>query len=258
MFIDVHAHYEDEKFDTDRDEVIAKITDAGCEAIVDCAQDYETSLRISEMTEKYPRLFGAVGIHPHEALSYNNDNINKIKDIILSNKKIVAVGETGLDYHYDFAPRDVQKENFRANIELSQEVNLPLVVHDREAHEDTLMIMNEMRVEPEKAMIHCFSGSREMAEIIAKKGWYFSVGGAVTFKNARRIIEALPVIPNELLMLETDCPYMTPEPFRGRRNDSSMIPYTAAKIAEVKGIAVEELYHITNENAKRFFGLNDL
>ncbi len=254
MFIDTHAHYDDEAFDSDRDEVILNAHISGTEFIVNNAQDYVTSLRCIELAEKFDFVYAAVGVHPHEAGKVKPAEIEKIESLA-QHDKVVAIGEAGLDYHYNFSEPCEQKEIFRANIEISKKVGKPIVVHDREAHADVLEIMNSESIAPGAAVIHCFSGSAEMAKLVASKGWYFSIGGAATFKNARKIVEALGVIPNELLMLETDCPYMTPEPFRGKRNDSSYIEYTARRIAEIKNISYEELCSITNDNARRFFGI---
>ncbi|MBE7064734.1 MAG: TatD family deoxyribonuclease [Ruminococcaceae bacterium] len=253
MFIDTHAHYDDDAFDADRDELLLKVHKNGTEAIINAAQDYKTSLVCVELAEKYPFLYATVGVHPHEAANATDEELILIEKLAAHNK-VVAIGEAGLDYHYNFSPVDDQKRIFAANIEISGRVGKPIVVHDREAHSDVLEMM-AANIQPGGAVVHCFSGSAEMAKVIASKGWYFSVGGAATFKNARRIIEALAVIPDELLMLETDCPYMTPEPFRGKRNDSSYIEYTAKRIAEIKGMTYEELCAVTNANARRFFAI---
>ena len=255
-YIDTHAHYNDEAFSEDRERVLADVRDAGCVAVVNCAEDYPSSLECVRLAEEHPFVFAAVGVHPHKALTYSPEIAEKIRELAQSCKKVVAIGEAGLDYHYDFSPRDVQKVCFAENIRLARELGKPVVVHDREAHEDTLEIMKNERIPEGGAVLHCFSGSAETAKIVAKHGWYFSIGGAVTFKNARRVIEALEVIPDDLLMLETDCPYMTPVPFRGTRNNSALIPYTAAAIAAVKGVSTEEIFALTTANAKRFFGIN--
>lgn len=254
MFIDTHAHYDDDAFDADRDELLNRVHAEGTEIIINAAQDYKTSLVCVGMAERYPFLYATVGVHPHEAAKATDEELTLIEKLALHNK-VVAIGEAGLDYHYNFSPVEDQKRIFAANIEISMRIGKPIVVHDREAHSDVLEMMTAANIQPGGAVVHCFSGSAEMAKIIASKGWYFSVGGAATFKNARKIVEALGVIPNELLMLETDCPYMTPEPFRGKRNDSSHIEYTAKRIAEIKGLSYEELCALTNENSRRFFAL---
>ena len=213
MFIDTHAHYDDDAFDIDRDELLLNVHKNGTEAIINAAQDYKTSLVCVAMAEKYPFLYATVGVHPHEAAKATDDELVLIEKLA-GHEKVVAIGEAGLDYHYNFSPVEDQKRIFAANIEISKRTGKPIVVHDREAHNDVLEMMFAADIKPGGAVVHCFSGSAEMAKIIASRGWYFSVGSAATFKNARRIIEALAVIPDEFLMLETDCPYMTPEPFR--------------------------------------------
>ncbi len=255
MFIDTHAHYDDEAFDEDRELLLESLRAKGVDLIVNAAQDVETTVRCIALAEKFDFIYATAGIHPHEANKYNEETILRI-ETLAKHPKVVAIGETGLDYHYDFSPRDVQKANFRANIRLAKKLGLPVVVHDREAHADTLEILEEEGVTPAGAVYHCFSGSAEYAKIVAKHGWYFSIGGSVTFKNASKIKEAVAVIPGELLMLETDCPYMSPVPLRGTRNNSANIMYTAKEIADIKGMEYEELCRLTNENAKRFFGLN--
>ena len=253
-FIDTHAHYNDGKFADDLDETLRNARNSGLIAAVNCAEDAETSEACIALAEKYDFIYAACGCHPHNASKVRPGDYGKIYDL-LKHPKAVAVGEAGLDYYYDFSDRDSQKACFRENVRLSKELGLPLVVHDREAHRDVLDILDEEKAPEGKVVFHCYSGSAEMAGLIAKRGWFFSVGGAVTFKNARRIIEALAVIPDELLMLETDCPYMTPEPFRGKRNDSSFIPLTAAKVASVKGVSAEVILEVTAANAARFFGI---
>lgn len=254
MFIDAHAHYEDDAFDLDRAEIFEKIQKAGCEAVIDAAQDVETSKKILALTEKYPFVYANIGVHPHCAEAFNNEDMGKIEEMAM-HPKCVAIGEIGLDYHYDFSPRDRQKEVFREHIRLARKISKPVVVHDREAHQDTLDILQEEKAGECGCLIHCYSGSREMAKIIMKRDYYVSIGGAVTFKNARNIIEALEVIPLERILLETDCPYMTPVPYRGKRNDSELIPFTANKIAEVKSVSLDSVFEITRNNTKNFFGL---
>ena len=254
MFIDTHAHYDDEQFNEDRDALLLSLPQKGVGAVINCGQDAETSARCVALAEQYDFVYATVGIHPHEAKKYCEAELEKIK-ALAANKKVVAIGETGLDYHYDFSPRDIQKENFRANIRLASELGLPVVVHDREAHQDTFDILSEEGVPAGKAVYHCFSGSAEYARMIAKKGWYFSVGGSVTFKNASKLREAVAAIPDELLMLETDCPYMAPVPLRGTRNNSSNIIHTAGEIAAIRGSDFESICELTNRNAEKFFGI---
>ena len=254
MFVDTHAHYDDEAYAEDREAVLSSLTESGVDWIVNAAQDVRSAKQCISLAEKYPFVYAAVGIHPHEADSCSSDALGDLAKLA-AHPKVVAIGETGLDYHYDFSPRERQKENLIENLRLAKRTGLPVIIHDREAHADVLEIMIREKVPAEKAVFHCYSGSAEMARLIADRGWYFSVGGAVTFKNARRIKEALAVIPDSLLMLETDCPYMAPVPLRGTRNISSNIKYIAEEIAAVKGTSYEEICRVTSSNARRFFGV---
>lgn len=255
MFVDTHAHYDDEAFDADRREVLASLPGAGVDWIVNAAQDVRSARRCILLAEEFDFVYAAVGIHPHEAASCTPEAIRELA-ALARHPRVVAVGETGLDYHYDFCPPEKQKENLTENLRLAEETGLPVILHDREAHADVLEILLRRQVPAGKAVFHCYSGSAEMARVIASHGWYFSVGGAVTFKNARRIREALAVIPDTLLMLETDCPYMAPVPLRGTRNLSSNIKYIAEEVAAVKGLSCEEVCRMTGENAARFFGIS--
>lgn len=253
VFFDTHAHYNDEAFDADRAAMIDDCRAAGMAGAVNCGVDYESSLRCIDLAEQYSFLYAAAGIHPEEALKYSDSEIDKIRGL-LSHPKVVAAGETGLDYYYeDCAPREIQKQNFIANIELALSAEKPVIVHDREAHADTLEILKQQKVPEGGAVFHCYSGSAETAAEIIKRGWYFSFGGALTFKNARRAVEAAQAIPMELIMLETDCPYMAPVPLRGKRNTSANIPYVAAKLAEIKGLDIQKVCETTTENAYIFF-----
>ncbi len=248
---DTHAHYDDSRFDEDRESVFASLKEQGVTSIVNCGCDLNTSLKTVEFTEKYDFIYGAVGVHPHEAEDTTEEDLSAIKELY-KKEKIVAIGEIGLDYHYDFSPRDRQIEIFERQIQLANELSLPAIIHDREAHEDTMNILKKYKP---KGVVHCFSGSAEMAKEIVKLGLYIGIGGAVTFKNAKKPVEVVEYLPLESLVLETDAPYMTPVPFRGQRCDSSHITYTAEKIAEIKNMDVQELIDICNENAKRLFGI---
>ena len=248
---DTHAHYDDERFDEDRDELLSSLFEKSVSHIINCGCDLKSSLKAIAMADRYPRLYAAIGVHPHEAEDCTDGDFAEIKKLF-AHSKVVAVGEIGLDYHYDFSPRERQTELFTQQIKLANELDLPVIIHDREAHEDTLNILKELRP---KGVVHCFSGSREMAEEIVKLGLYIGLGGAVTFKNARKPIEVAEYLPLDRLLLETDAPYMTPVPFRGKRCDSAHIAYTAQKIAEVKGMDVQELIDACNENSKRLFGI---
>ncbi len=248
---DTHAHYDDSRFDEDRAELLSSLCNKGVTNIINCGCDYKSCLTTLSLAEKYDFVYAALGVHAHEAEEATEEDFEGIKELY-SHEKVVAVGEIGLDYHYDFSPRDRQIEVFERQIVLAKELDLPIIVHDRESHEDTMNLLKKYRP---KGVVHCFSGSSEMAKEVVKLGMYIGIGGAVTFKNARKPVEVVEYLPTEYLLLETDAPYMTPVPFRGQRCDSSHIAYTAEKIAEVKGMNVQELIDKCNENSKRLFGI---
>ncbi len=248
---DTHAHYDDEQFSDDIDCLLSTMRSKGVVQIVNCATDINSCLKSKILSEKYDYIYFAAGIHPHESESADYNFIDKLKEFT-AHKKCVAIGEIGLDYHYDFSPRDVQKRVFEDQLQLASEIQLPVIIHDREAHEDTLNLLK--RYSP-KGIVHCFSGSVEMASDIVNLGMFIGLGGAVTFKNAKKPVEVAKFIPLEMLVLETDCPYMSPVPFRGKRNDSSLISYTAEFIADIKGIPVQKLIDITTDNAKKIFNI---
>ena len=248
---DTHAHYDDSRFDEDRDELLSSLCSKGVTNIINCGCDYKSCLTTLELAEKYDFIYAALGVHAHKAEESTEEDFRKIK-ALYSHKKVVAVGEIGLDYHYDFSPRERQIEVFEKQIVLAKELDLPIIVHDRESHEDTMNLLKKHRP---KGVVHCFSGSVEMAKEVVKLGMYIGLGGAVTFKNARKPIEVAEYLPIDYLLLETDAPYMTPVPFRGQRCDSAHIAYTAEKIAEVKGMDTQELIDKCNENSRRLFGI---
>ena len=248
---DTHAHYDDSRFDGDRDELISSLADKGVSCIINCGCDLKSSLTTLSLAEKYDCIYAAVGFHAHEADEATEYDLEKIKKLY-ENEKVVAVGEIGLDYHYDFSPREIQLEIFEKQLALAAELDLPVIVHDREAHEDTMNLLKKYRP---KGVVHCFSGSAEMAKEIVKLGMYIGIGGAVTFKNAKKPVEVVQTISLERLLLETDAPYMTPVPFRGQRCDSSFIAYTAEKIGEIKAIDVQSLIDECNNNAKLLFNI---
>lgn len=249
---DSHAHYDDEQFSEDLDSLLSGFPSAGICGIVNCATDVDSTKKCISIADKYSFLYFAAGIHPHEAEEAPDDFVEQLRSLS-AHKKCVAIGEIGLDYHYDFSPRDKQREVFEKQLILASELDLPVIVHDREAHEDTLKLLNEYRP---KGVVHCFSGSVEMAKSIIGIGMMIGLGGAVTFKNAKKPVEVAKNIPLDRLLLETDCPYMSPVPFRGKRNDSTLIKYTAEFIAEQKGLSVQELLDITTANSLNLFGIN--
>ena len=246
---DTHAHYDDSRFDEDRDELLSSLYSKGVTNIINCGCDLKSSLTTLSLAEKYDFIYAALGVHAHEAEEATESDLKAIEELYKKDK-VVAVGEIGLDYHYDFSPRERQIEIFERQLILANELQLPVIVHDRESHEDTMKLLKKYRP---KGVVHCFSGSVEMAKEVVKLGMYIGLGGAVTFKNARKPIEVAEYLPLEYLLLETDAPYMTPVPFRGQRCDSAHIAYTAEKIAEVKGLDTQELIDKCNENARNLF-----
>lgn len=248
---DTHAHYDDEKYDGDRAEVLSFVQKNGVCKIIDCGCDRKSSLAAVSLSKAYDFIYAAVGVHPHEAEDATETDFDEIFKLY-DNPKVVAVGEIGLDYHYDFSPRERQLAVFERQLIIAKERSLPVIVHDREAHEDTLRLLKKHRP---KGVVHCFSGSVEMAREVVGFGMYIGLGGAVTFKNARKPLEVAAYVPEDRLLLETDCPYMAPVPFRGKRCDSSMIAYSAAVIAEVRKIEVQELIDICHHNASSLFGV---
>lgn len=249
---DSHAHYDDEAFDGDREALLNKLPKQGICHVINCGADLESSRASVKLAADYPYIYAAVGIHPECAKDVPEDYAAQL-EALLAEDKVVAVGEIGLDYHFeDNAPKDVQKAVFQTQIRLAQKHGLPIIVHDRDAHGDTLEILRELKP---AGVVHCFSGSVEMANEVIRLGMYIGLGGAVTFKNARVPVEVAAAIPLERMLMETDCPYMAPVPFRGKRNDSTLIAYTAAKIAEIRGITVETVLNASRQNAEALFGI---
>lgn len=252
MLFDTHAHYDDERFDEDRDELLSLMPEKGVELIVNAGSDLASSIKSVELAEKYPFIYAAVGFHPHEAKSMTAEAEAEIL-ALAKHEKVVAIGEIGLDYHYDLSPREVQREVFARQIAMAKEAGLPFVVHEREACKDCLDILKAEGVGERAGVMHCFSGSRETAKIMLDMGMYLSVGGPVTFKNNVKTVDMVAYAPIERLFIETDSPYLTPVPHRGKRNDSSYVRFVAEKIAEIKGMDAEEVVEITKNNAKQFF-----
>lgn len=251
LIFDTHAHYDDKAFDGDREDVIDMLFKNGVCGVVNQGTDIKTSEFSINLARRYDGFYAAVGLHP-ECLDENSINdLCKIRELAKS-EKVVAIGEIGLDYYYDI-PRDLQKTVFAKQLELAAELDLPVNIHDREAHGDTLEMLKKYKP---KGILHCFSGSVEMAKEIVKLGMYIGIGGVVTFKNARKTVEVIEAIPLERLVLETDCPYLSPVPFRGKRNDSSMIKYTAQRIAEIRNTTAEEILTITRRNAADVYKIN--
>ncbi len=253
MFFDTHAHYDDGRFDADREELLAALPAKGVGCVVNCGSDAPSSGVSLDLARRFTHVYAAAGIHPEAAGEYGPEDLAAV-EAMLGEEKVVAVGEIGLDYYYaDAAPRETQLELLRIQLRLALEKDLPVVIHDREAHADSLMAVKE--VPGLRGVFHCYSGSAEMAMELTKLGWMFSFGGSVTFKNARKAPEVIAALPADRIMLETDCPYLAPVPFRGKRCDSSLLPYTAAAVAAFRGVSREEIEALTWRNACRFFGL---
>ena len=254
MLYDTHAHLNNKVFDNDRDEVIKKIKTSGVGLVNNIGADIKTSYESIALAEKYKFIYATCGVHPSETQSLTEHDIETLYEMS-KNEKVKAIGEIGLDYYYEDGPDpETQKYWFKRQIELSKELNLPVVIHDRESKGEAIKILKDLNVS--NGVMHCFSGSAETAKELLKMGFYISFTGVVTFKNARKAIEALKAVPLDRLFIETDCPYMSPEPVRGTRNDSSNVIHIAKKYAEVKGVSLEEIISATTKNAKEFFKIN--
>ena len=254
MIFDTHAHYDDEAFDEDREELLWKMKEQGVELIVNVGASIASTKKTIELVQRYPFLYGAVGIHPSETEELKEEDMLWLKKASVQ-KDIVAIGEIGLDYYWPEPDREIQKKWFIRQLALASEVKLPVIIHSRDAAEDTLEILKEWDKDKTGGVIHCFSYSKEIAREYLSMGYYFGIGGVLTFKNARKLVEAVEIIPMEKILLETDCPYLAPEPYRGKRNQSGYIDFVAEKLAKLKGITKEEVLRITSDNAKNFYHL---
>lgn len=253
--IDSHVHLDDEAFDEDRDELIKNLNENGIEIVVNNSSDLSSSENSVKLANKYENIYASIGVHPHEAESYSDDVEKKLIELS-KNKKVVAIGEIGLDYYYDNSPRDIQREVFKKQIALAAKLKKNIVIHSRDASEETFEILKEAHEKYEfVALIHCFSQSVEMMEKYLKMGDYIALGGAVTFKNSKTPKEVAKKVDLERLLLETDCPYMTPVPYRGKRNEPKYVKFTCNYIADLRQIESSELEKITAANTKRFFGI---
>lgn len=253
MLFDTHAHFDDEQFDNDRQNVIESLKNFNVSYVTNVGADIETSRKAVEIAENFDFVYATAGIHPGSVDEAEEDDIEIIKDIAINHPKVRAIGEIGLDYHYEGCDIERQKYFFRKQLELAKELNMPVVIHDRDSKGECIKILKEMNVS--NGVMHCFSGSRETAEELIKMGFMISFTGVLTFKNARRAIDACGAIPLDRLMIETDCPYMAPEPHRGERNFSGYVEFVARKMAEIKGVTFEEIARITTENGLRFYGI---
>lgn len=253
MIFDTHAHYDDEQFNEDRVELLNSMEEQGVGTIINVSATYNSCRKVIALAKEYPFVYAAVGIHPDEVGSLNEETFAQMKELF-KEEKVVAVGEIGLDYYWDNEPREVQKKWFIRQLELARELDLPVLIHSREAAADTMEIMKE-HAKGLSGVIHCYSYSKGMAQEYIKMGFYIGVGGVVTFKNAKKLKEVVENIPLTSIVLETDCPYMAPEPNRGKRNNSAYIRYVAEKIAELKGITYEEVVEQTEKNARDMYRL---
>lgn len=254
MFVDTHAHLEDEKLIKNIDEILLDAYNNGVEKIVCASYDLASSQLATQISDTYQNVYATIGVHPHDAKTYSKETEQTLIQLS-KNKKVVAVGEIGLDYHYDLSPRDIQKQVFEKQILLAYKLGLPIVIHMREATQDTLEILEKNKQYIIRAVLHCFNGSKQTLDKIMSMGFYVSYGGAVTFKNANGLLDIVKATPLDRIMLETDCPYMTPVPYRGQPNMPKYIPLVAEKICELKNISINQLQEITTKNAEKFFNL---
>ena len=251
MLFDTHAHMDDRAFDEDRAELLAALPGAGLALVMNPGCSLASSYNAVKLANTYDYMYAAVGSHPDVADEVNEDVLEQYRTLVRENPKVKAIGEIGLDYHYEDIPREIQLRAFRMQMGLARELNLPVIVHEREAHDDGMKVVHDF---PEvTGVFHCYSGSAEMARQLVDLGWYIGFTGVLTFKNARKAIEVASSIPLDRIVLETDCPYMAPEPFRGRRNDPGKLYRMAEKLAEIRGLSVEEIQAITVENGKRLY-----
>lgn len=256
MLFDTHVHLNAEQYEDDLQEVINRALEKGVQNMVVVGFDEPTIKKAIQIAETYDFIYASVGWHPVDAIDMTDAHLAWIEELA-QHPKVVALGEMGLDYHWDKSPKEVQKDVFRRQIRLARKVNLPIIIHNRDATEDVVTILKEEHVEEVGGIMHCFTGSIEVAKQCMDMNMYISFGGPVTFKNAKKPKEVAAELPLDKLLIETDCPYLTPHPFRGKRNEPGYVSYVAEQIAELKGITYEELADITTANAKKLFGIND-
>ena len=254
MIFETHAHYDDKQFDKDREELLASMEKSGIGTIVNIGSNMETSRWTVKATEKYPFLFGAVGVHPSDSGEMKTEDLDELKEYAL-NPKILAIGEIGLDYYWDEPERQVQKKWFEAQMDLARQVKLPFIIHSRDAAKDTLDMMKAAKAGDIGGVVHCFSYTREMAREYLNMGFFLGIGGVLTFNNARKLKEVVEYIPLESIVLETDCPYLAPVPNRGKRNSSLNLPYVVEAVSQLKGVDPETVVKVTWENGKRLYRL---
>ena len=247
---DSHAHYDDEAFDDDRDELLKSMQENGVSFIMNVAYDLKSTLAAEKLSQQYDFIYAAAGVHPENAEGYDENVENEIIRSIKENPKTKALGEIGLDYHYPEPDREIQIKVFERQLQIANELDVPVIIHSRDATEDTMTLLRKYKPQ---GILHCYSGSAETAKEVIKLGMYIGFTGVITFKNARKAVESAEIVPLDKLLVETDCPYMAPVPFRGKRCDSTMLQSTVAKLAEIKNVSPQELSDTTNSNAKRIF-----
>ncbi|MBU5437044.1 TatD family hydrolase [Tissierella sp. MSJ-40] len=252
MLIDSHAHLDDDRFDRDRDRLIKSLKDNGIELVVNPGADLQSSIKAVSLADEYENIYAAIGVHPHSAKEMDESTIEVFRSFS-KRDKVVAIGEIGLDYYYDNSPRDIQRKWFVEQLKLAKEVDLPVIIHSRDAAKDTFDILSEAQDGSLRGVLHCYSGSTEMALEYIKLGFYISIAGPVTFKNARVLREVAEAVPLDKLLIETDSPYLTPEPYRGKRNEPIFVKHVAGTIAEVKGVSFEDIAIATSRNTKNLF-----
>jgi TatD DNase family protein len=255
--IDSHAHLDFPQFDSDREQVIVRARGSGITAIINVGADLQSSKNSIELAERYPFIFAAVGIHPHDAKTLDEPALQELQNMA-RHPRVVAIGEIGLDYYRDLSPRDKQQEAFERQLDLAHTFDLPFIIHDRDAHDDIMSVLEERTTEsrPLRGVLHCFSGGVSMAQRALDIGLHISVGGPVTFRNARQLPEVVRQVPLSRLLLETDCPYLTPAPHRGKRNEPAYVLLVAQAVAALKEISLAEVQRVTTQNVRELFGLN--
>ena len=252
MIFDTHAHYDDEQFDIDREELLGKMQEAGIETIVDVGASIETTKKALELAHRYDFIYAAVGVHPSEVEELDDEKLELLRELS-RDEKCLAIGEIGLDYHWPDPAPELQKIWFKKQLDLARSEKLPVIIHSRDAAADTINIMKEEHAEEIGGVVHCFSYGKEIAKQCADMGFYIGIGGVLTFKNARKMVEVVENTPMDRIILETDCPYLAPEPYRGKRNSSLYLPYVVEKLAQIKGISCDEVERITRENARSMY-----
>ena len=250
MYFESHAHYDDERFDDDRDELLASFPAEGIETVVNSSSDIASSRASIALAEKYPFFYASVGVHPHEVSKMREEDIDTLRELS-KHPKVVAIGEIGLDFYYDLSPRDDQRYWFKRQLALAEELDMPVIIHSRDASQECFDIISASNVR--KGVIHCYSGSAPMAQDYANMGFYIGIGGSLTFKNNKKTVEVVEKLPLEKILIETDSPYLAPVPYRGRRNDSRLLKYVVEKISEIKNVPEIDICNITKNNAVELF-----